>query len=87
LWLSYRLGEFFVDSEKARSYRGELNRFIENSLKQSHFVPRCKTCGKPLALGAEFSICQSCFHNLNRAKAKVTTPTKGWSKSHSPKRP
>jgi ATP-dependent RNA helicase SUPV3L1/SUV3 len=87
LWLSYRLGEFFVDSEKARSYRGELNRFIENSLKQSHFVPRCKTCGKPLALGSEFSICQSCFYNLNRAKAKVTTPTKGWSKSHSPKRP
>ncbi len=68
LWLSYRLAEFFVDSEKARSYRGELNRFIENSLKQSHFVPRCKTCGKPLAVGSEFSICQSCFNNLNRAK-------------------
>ncbi len=68
LWLSYRLGKFFVDSEKARSYRGELNRFIETSLKQSHFVPRCKTCRKPLALGSEFSICQSCFHNLNRAK-------------------
>lgn len=68
LWLSYRLGEFFVDNEKARSYRGELNRFIENSLKQSHFVPRCKTCGKPLAPNAEFSICQSCFHNLNRSK-------------------
>ncbi len=68
LWLSYRLGEFFVDSEKARNFRGELNRFIENSLKQSHFVPRCKTCGKPLAVGSEFSICQSCFYNLNRAK-------------------
>ena len=87
LWLSYRLGEFFVDSEKARSYRGELNRFIENSLKQSHFVPRCKTCGKPLALGSEFSICQGCFHNLNRAKAKIATPTKGWSKPYPPKRP
>jgi ATP-dependent RNA helicase SUPV3L1/SUV3 len=68
LWLSYRLGEFFVDSEKARNFRGELNRFIENSLKQSHFVPRCKTCSKPLAIGSEFSICQSCFVNLNRAK-------------------
>lgn len=68
LWLSYRLGEFFVDSEKARAYRGELNRFIENSLKHSHFVPRCKTCGKPLAVGSEFSICQSCFYALNRAK-------------------
>ncbi len=71
LWLSYRLGDFFVDSEKARSYRGELNRFIENSLKESHFVPRCKTCGKPLALGSEFSICQSCFYNLNRAKQGI----------------
>lgn len=68
LWLSYRLGEFFVDSEKARNFRGELNRFIENSLKQSHFVARCKTCSKPLAVGSEFSICQSCFYNLNRAK-------------------
>jgi len=68
LWLSYRLGEFFVDSEKARNFRGELNRFIENSLKQSQFVQRCKTCSKPLAIGSEFSICQSCFYKLNRAK-------------------
>lgn len=73
LWLSYRMGDFFVDSEKARSFRGELNRFIETSLKQSHFVPRCKTCGKPLAPNAEFSICQTCFHNLNRSKAKAST--------------
>jgi ATP-dependent RNA helicase SUPV3L1/SUV3 len=77
LWLSYRLGEFFVDSEKARSYRGELNRFIENSLKQSHFVSRCKTCGKPLAVGSEFSICQSCFNNLNRAKSRPSAPPRG----------
>ncbi|HEX5622860.1 MAG TPA: helicase-related protein [Sulfuricurvum sp.] len=75
LWLSYRLEEYFIDAEKARSFRGELNRFIENSLKQSHFVPRCKTCSKPLAPGSEFSICQSCFNNLNRAKARLgTTP-------------
>jgi ATP-dependent RNA helicase SUPV3L1/SUV3 len=74
LWLSYRLGEFFIDAEKARSFRGDLNRFIENSLKQSHFVPRCKTCGKPLAPKSEFSICQSCFNNLNRAKNRLTTP-------------
>ncbi|MBD3809755.1 MAG: helicase [Sulfuricurvum sp.] len=68
LWLSYRMAEFFVDAEKARAYRGELNRFIENSLQQSHFVPRCKTCGKPLSPNAEFAICQSCFNNLNRSK-------------------
>lgn len=71
LWLSYRLGDYFIDAEKARSFRGELNRFIENSLQQSHFVPRCKTCGKPLPPQSEFSICQSCFHNLNRAKQGV----------------
>jgi len=71
LWLSYRMGEFFVDAEKARTFRGELNRFIENSLQQSHFVPRCKTCGKPLAPQSEFAICQSCFNNLNRAKQGI----------------
>ncbi|MDD5717364.1 MAG: helicase-related protein [Sulfuricurvum sp.] len=76
LWLSYRMGEFFVDAEKARTFRGELNRFIENSLQQSHFVPRCKTCGKPLAPNAEFAICQSCFHNLNRAKQGMREPAK-----------
>jgi len=82
LWLSYRMSEFFVDAEKARSFRGELNRFIENSLKQSHFVPRCKTCGKPLPPQSEFNICQSCFRRL---KSPQTQP-RGWSKSHPPKR-
>lgn len=71
LWLSYRLGEYFIDAEKARSYRGELNRFIENSLKQSHFVPRCKTCAKPLPPQSEFAICQSCFNKLNRTKQQA----------------
>ncbi|MDP1784558.1 MAG: SUV3 C-terminal domain-containing protein, partial [Sulfuricurvum sp.] len=74
LWLSYRLGEYFIDGEKARSFRGELNKFIENSLKQSHFTPRCKTCSKPLPLGSEFNICQSCFNALNRSKNRLTAP-------------
>jgi ATP-dependent RNA helicase SUPV3L1/SUV3 len=85
LWLSYRMGEFFVDAEKARTFRGELNRFIENSLQQSHFVPRCKTCGKPLAPNAEFAICQSCFNNLNRTKAQQSR-LMGGEKRHPPKR-
>lgn len=67
LWLSYRLGEYFIDSEKAKSYRAELNRFIENSLKESHFRPRCRLCSKPLPLNYEFGICQSCFIRNNRA--------------------
>ncbi len=74
LWLSYRLGEYFIDAEKARSFRGELNRYIENSLQQSHFVPRCKTCGKPLPSAYEFSICQSCFNKLNRTKREASRP-------------
>ena len=85
LWLSYRMGEYFVDAEKARMFRGELNRFIENSLQQSHFVPRCKTCGKPLAPNAEFAICQCCFNNLNRAKAQQTRPA-GAEKRYTSKR-
>lgn len=85
LWLSYRMGEFFVDAEKARLFRVELNRFIENSLQQSQFVPRCKTCGKPLSPNAEFPICQSCFNNLNRAKARQTHSERG-EKSYSSKR-
>jgi len=72
LWLSYRLGEFFVDAEKARTFRGELNRFIENSLQQSHFVPRCKSCGKPLAPSSEFSICESCFRRLKSPQTRST---------------
>lgn len=89
LWLSYRLGEYFIDAEKARSFRGELNRFIENSLQQSHFVPRCRTCGKPLPPQSEFSICQSCFNNLNRAKQGVradrNSQTEKGSKRFSPR--
>jgi len=78
LWLSYRLGDYFIDAEKARSYRGELNNFIENSLKQSHFVPRCRSCGKPLPPSTEFSICESCFRRLKspplQPRSKSTLP-------------
>ncbi len=76
LWLSYRLGEYFVDAEKARNFRGELNRFIENSLQQSHFVPRCKSCGKPLSPTSEFSICESCFRRLKSPQTRPNGPEK-----------
>jgi ATP-dependent RNA helicase SUPV3L1/SUV3 len=67
LWLSYRFEDYFLDIEKARQTRGELNRFIENSLKESHFVPRCRECSKPLPLNSTFAICQSCFRRLHRS--------------------
>ena len=82
LWLSYRLSDYFIDSEKARLFRGELNHFIENSLQKSHFTPRCKTCTKPLAPGSEFSICQSCFNALNRAKNRPASTNKPLSKAY-----
>ncbi len=61
LWLSYRFKEYFTDAQKARQYRGVLNRFIEESLQQSHFVPRCRICHAPLAMNSKYTICQSCF--------------------------
>ena len=68
LWLSYRFPEYFVDAEKARDYRGVLNRFIEASLKQGNFVARCRECTKPLPLNSPYAICQSCFRRLNQQK-------------------
>ncbi|MBU0719934.1 helicase [bacterium] len=61
LWLSYRFKEYFLDEHKARVSRGILNKFIENSLQQSHFVPRCRICQAPLPMNSKYTICQSCF--------------------------
>ena len=71
LWLGYRFEEYFFDVEKAKQTRVKLNNFIENSLKQSHFVPRCKQCSKPLPLEGKYAICQSCFKKLNIEKRKA----------------
>ena len=68
LWLAYRFTDAFVDTDKAREWRGTLNHFIETSLKKSEFVPRCRQCTKPLPLNSEYAICQSCFRRLNREK-------------------
>ena len=66
LWLSYRFEDKFIDSEKAKQFRGVLNRFIENSLKESHFVPRCRMCTKVLPVNSEFAICNSCFRKQHK---------------------
>ena len=70
LWLAYRFADYFIDTEKAREWRGTLNRFIETSLKKSEFVPRCRQCTKPLPLHSQYSICQSCFRKLNLEKRR-----------------
>ena len=81
LWLSYRFSDSFVDVESARSTRTLLNRFIENSLKQSHFVPRCRECSKPLPYNSEFAICQSCFRSV------ITSYSIHYTKLYDNKRP
>jgi len=80
LWLSYRFEEYFIDADKARKYRVTLNNFIENSLKQSHFVPRCRQCTKALPLESKFQICQSCFKKMNMEKRRADREASGTSR-------
>ncbi len=61
LWLNYRFKDYFIDEEKARSARGVLNIYIENSLQQTSFVRSCRMCSAPLPKNSRYSICQSCF--------------------------
>jgi len=68
LWLSYRFEEQCNQTALALKNRSSLNRYIENSLKQTHFISRCKQCTKPLPLFSKHAICESCFHKLNKLK-------------------
>ncbi len=61
LWLSYRFSDYFVDANRARSTRGVLNKFIENSLQQSQLGTKCRMCGTPLPPNSPYGICQACF--------------------------
>ncbi|MBN2816303.1 MAG: helicase [Campylobacterales bacterium] len=61
LWLSYRFSEYFIDEKKARESRGRINKYIEESLRQSQLAHRCKLCSAPLPLNSKYSICQNCF--------------------------
>jgi ATP-dependent RNA helicase SUPV3L1/SUV3 len=61
LWLSYRFPDYFVDEQKARAYRGVINKYIEATLQQSQLARTCRLCGAPLQLNSKYSICPSCF--------------------------
>lgn len=61
LWLSYRFNEYFVDEKRAREHRYVLNKYIEESLQQTHFTQTCHMCSKPLPMNTKYTICQSCF--------------------------
>lgn len=66
LWLSFRFPDKFTDTALAISSRVRLNKFIENSLKDGHFVKECHRCGKILDFSYRFSICESCHSKGKR---------------------
>lgn len=68
LWLSYRFEEKFIDTQKALISRSKINAFIEASLKNSHFIPKCRLCSKTLPINSEYGICNSCFRLQHRTK-------------------
>ena len=73
LWLNYRFPEIFFEPEKAKAGRKVLNDYIEKTLKNAQFVPRCRICTKPLALDSKHAICNSCF----RKKRHFSEPQQG----------
>jgi ATP-dependent RNA helicase SUPV3L1/SUV3 len=76
LWLSYRFRDYFLDADKAKQYRGVLNKFIEESLQQKYFVRKCRICGTPLPLNSRYDICQSCFKKYYTHKKRYTRNTR-----------
>ena len=61
LWLSYRFKEYFIDEQKARSYRGIINKYIEKTLQESKLAKRCKICHVILPADYKYDICESCY--------------------------
>jgi len=76
LWLNYRFPEIFVEPQKAKDARKVLNDYIEKTLKNAQFVPRCKICTKPLALDSKHAICNSCFHQKRHLPQAQQRPSK-----------
>ena len=70
LWLSYRFGDYFIDEQKARTTRGILNKYIENSLQQALFVRTCRMCDASLPKKHKHNICQKCFKKKNTNSQK-----------------
>jgi len=61
LWLSFKFGDLFKETQKAIEARVRLNNYIEASLKQGNFVKQCTRCSKTLDFTYRFSICDACF--------------------------
>ncbi len=82
LWLNYRFPEIFFEPEKAIKARKHLNDYIENTLKNAQFVPRCRICTKPLAFDSRHTICNSCFRKRRHLGSNETSrpPKRSYSK-------
>ncbi len=83
LWLNYRFPEIFFEPEKAIKARKTLNDYIEKTLKNAQFVPRCRICTKPLALDSKHAICNSCFRkrrHLGPSETSSRPPKRNYSK-------
>jgi len=66
LWLSFKFGSLFPDTQKALMARHRLNSFIEASLQKGNFTKRCSRCGKMLDFTYRFSVCDACFNRRQR---------------------
>ncbi len=66
LWLSFKFGDLFPDTQKAIDARGRLNHFIEASLKKGLFTKQCRRCGRTLDFTYRFSVCDACYNKRRR---------------------
>lgn len=77
LWLSFKFGDLFPDTQEAIASRVRLNNFIEASLKQASFSKHCTRCGKILDFTYKFSICDSCFSSIKRGRQESSRRSSG----------
>ncbi len=60
-WLARKKPEHFPSMEICEALRGQINLFIENSLKRRGLHKKCVKCSRKLPLYHNFKICDSCY--------------------------
>ncbi len=70
LWLSFKFSDKFLETDKARATRDNLNKYIEKSLREANFTKECKRCGKELDISYRFMICDDCYSKTRRGYRK-----------------
>ena len=76
LWLSFKFGDKFPDTDIAKKVRDELNGYIERTLQDGNFKKECNRCGKELDLTYRFNICDKCYNKIKRGYKKIKTTKK-----------